>query len=164
MWFLNIFSERSKKAEIDSFKPIFAMDPGISLNPISKLDHHKRRHSLWLPSPSNCWTAEEPELVSYDPSRDKVSFNKSWSICNISLNLLSHHNYLFCDQSSVTFIGKLYQIGRWAAYNGATESGISKDRQNEDRAFAYRVEKEDKSGVWRSCNTQVDNQEYCLSC
>ena len=47
----------------------------MSSNTISKLGHHKRRHSLWLPSPSNCWTADEPELVSYDPSRDKVSLN-----------------------------------------------------------------------------------------
>ena len=85
------------------------MDPGISSIPISKLEHHKRRHSLWLPSPSNCWTAEEPELVSYDPSRDKVSFNKSWSNCSI---ILSHHNYVFSNNSYVTFVGELYQIGR----------------------------------------------------
>ena len=71
------FSERSKKDEIDRLKPIFAMDPEISSNALGKFGQHKRRHSLWLPSPSNCWTAEEPELVSYDPSRDKVSINKS---------------------------------------------------------------------------------------
>ena len=71
------FSERSKKDEIDRLKPIFAMDPEISSNALGKFGQHKRRHSLWLPSPSNCWPAEEPELVSYDPSRDKVSINKS---------------------------------------------------------------------------------------
>ena len=57
--------------------PIFSMDPEISSNALGKFGQHKRRHSLWLPSPSNCWTADEPELVSYDPSRDKVSINKS---------------------------------------------------------------------------------------
>ena len=157
MWLLNIFSGRSNKDEMDIFKPIFATDPGISSNTLSKFGQHKRRHSLWLPSPSNCWTAEEPELVSYDPSRDKVSINKSWYICTFLTNQILVR---FCNCASFHFIGKFYQIGRWAAYNGATESGISENRQNEDRAFAYRVEKEDKSGLWRSCNTQVGNHEY----
>ena len=76
------------------------------------------------------------------------------------LIILSHHNYVFSNNSYVTFVGELYQIGRWATYNGATESGISENRQNENRAFTYRVEKEDKSGLWRSCNTQVGNHEY----
>ena len=139
MWLLNIFSERSKKDEIDRFNPIFSMDPEISSNALGKFGQHKRRHSLWLPSPSNCWPAEEPELVSYDPSRDKVSINKSWYICTFLSILLNQILVRFCNYASFHFIGKFSQIGRWAAYNGATESGISENRQNEDRAFAYRI-------------------------
>ena len=51
------------------------LDMGVSNGVSNSLckNTQKRRHSLWLPSPSNCLNTANSGLTSYDPSNDKVS-------------------------------------------------------------------------------------------